>query len=918
MRQPRRQVRTLSLLTALLALLATLVGAGLGGAGTQAAGGQLAAASGRVVRLPFVGNAPQVIPPATVNANLTIRPVPLTEVQRGRSLSVEYRYRNDGSAALTARFSLFYPQRLINFDWLDASGDRYISHNSTRVVVEVRGVAPGETRVGRVNFIVSRNASVGSRIGLSADYECRTGQNCQSNFAEVEVIRNSDEGSGGGTFTMSVSPDRGPPGTAHTFSGSRFRPNETYITWLNTPTGVLPLNITGRADGNGNIRFTYGTGQLTTAGFYSMVARGQQSGVENVGPFIVQINGQPGALTAAQAEALARASVAQPLTAATLAAAPAQSTGDGGITGRVVDGGGAPVAGVPIEVISAAGDLVAVAVSSTSGAFLVAEGLATGQYTVTAKPGLNPALTLLGDVSATASVTAPELTRDVTLTVPAAGGLTGTVTAGGAPIAGVRVSALDGNGDAAGADLTDATGSYTITNLPAASYTLSFDPQATARAGLYSPGQLAGQAVTAGQVGAVAPFALTPSATTGVIAGTVSDATTAAGIGDVLVVITRDDQAAGDTFVSIAETAADGTYSSDALPAGAYNVQFVTLFSEVVTTTRYVGEYYNDAATFAEADPVTVSAGATATADAGLAVGSSVGGTVTGDGAGALADVIVLAIDGAGVPRAFDLTDEAGGYSLAGLSAGSYTLEFIASLSPTSATRAFYDGSLAVAVPAGEAVGGANITLSRGAQIVGTVSAADTGEPLSQVLVVFFEALPGDQYSLAGVGETDANGDYSSPALAPGSYRVYYSTIFSPNTTSHTYQDEFFSNQATLATANAIPVGRSLGPVTRNVDLAPGGKVVGRVTASDSGSGLSGVFVLARTGGAAGPIVGGTITDESGDYTLEGLPAETISLSFETGFAPDPEVRGYADGAATVSVTAGAETAGDIELTPAP
>lgn len=910
MRMPRPPVRRLTLITALIALLATLIGSTSLRAEPENSQAQLPSV-GRTQFLAFVTGAGVPPPPPTVNTDLSIRPVPLSQVQRGNDLSVEYRFRNNGSAPLTARFSLFYPQRLINFEWLDASADRYISHDATRVIVEVRNVAAGETRVGRINFLVFSDAAIGSRIGLYGEFACATGPRCQSNFAEIEVIRNSDEGSGG-TFTMAVSPDRGPPGTAHTFSGSRFRPGETFVTWLNTPTGVTPLSISGRADSSGRIQFTFGSGALTQAGFYSMVAHGQQSGVQNVGPFIVQINGQPAAATAG---ATGGQLLAPPVLAApALAAAPAQTSGSGGISGRVVDAAGTGIAGVAVLVRDGAGNLVAVTRSNSSGFFLVASGLATGPYTVVAKPEANPSLTLFASATAgPVQVTSPELTRDVSLTLPAAGGLTGTVTGSGAPAGGVRVSAIDAGGAVVQADLTDATGTYSVTNLPAGSYTLRFDPQATPRSGLYNRGELTGLTVTAGQIGPVAAFALTPSTTTGELDGRVTDAATGAGLEDVFVVITR--AAEDDTFVSIAKTAADGSYSSDPLPAGSYEVEFVTHFSRVVTTTRYIGEFYNDAASIAEADPVAVTAGASTVADAGLALGASIGGTVTGDGAGALNEVVVVAVDEAGAVQGYAISDAAGAYSIGGLRAGTYDLEFFASLSPDAASRAFYDGEVAdVVVSAGAALSGVNVTLNRGAQIVGTVSASDTGEPLNHVLVVFFEA-EGDSFSLAGYGRTDASGAYSSPALTSGSYRILYATTFSDNVTTRTYRSEYFSNQGSLATATPVLVPRFLGAVTRNVELDPGGGVRGRVSAEDTGEGLGGVFVIARVGDQ---IVGGTSSDEAGSYSVEGLPAGSVQLTFEPGFSPDPEVRAYGAASVSATVTAGAETTQDVALSLAP
>lgn len=909
----------LRLALALLVLLTALVGAAAASPRPDPKGGELSA-SGRRILLPLIRNSVPPPPPAVI-ADLSIRPVPLRQVERGGSLSVEYRFRNDAQQPATASFSLFYPSRLLGFTRVDSSGDRYVAHDATRVIVEVRNVPPGQTRTGRINFLVFGSSAEGSLIGLFAEYNCRVGQACRSNFAEVEVIRNADEGNSGGTFNMSVSPDRGPPGTAHTFSGSRFRPGETFVTWLNTPTGVLPLSISGRADNSGRIQFTFGSGQLTQAGFYSMVAHGQQSNVQNVAPFIVQINGQPAALAAPAAlvGGAAMPPAAAPAQAAP-ALAPAQSDATGGVAGQVRDGAGAGVAGVAVEVLGAAGELVAVAQSRADGAFFVSEGLATGQYTLVAKPSIGTGLELLADASAgPVSVTAPEITRGITLTLPAAGGLAGLVTAGGAPAAGVFVTAADGAGAVVGSDVTGADGRYSITHLPPGSYDLSFDRQAAARAGLYSSAELPGQSVTAGQIAAVPTVSLTASTTTGVIAGTVSDAATDAGIGDVLVVITPAGAAQGETLVSVAHTAADGSYTSDPLPAGSYRVQFVTLFSELAETSRYSGEFYNDAATFAESDPVSVVAGQQAVADAGLSAGGSIAGTVVG-GDAALEGALVVALDGAGVPRAFAVTDAAGAYTLGGLRAGSYTVRAITSISADATARSYVDGGYdttpatpdltPVAVAAGAAVTEINIALGAGARIAGMVTAGDTGEPIGGVLVVFIRTAGGP--ALAGISRTDAAGTYSSPALAAGAYTIWFTTIFSADAATRSYQDEFFNNKTSLEEADSILVGAPRTTVTRNAELAPGGSVAGRVSAADTGAGLGGVFVVASVGQT---VVGGAITDDGGAYSLVGLPAGTVSISFDPSNSSDPAVRDYAGQSVDVAVAVGGEAEQDVTLT---
>jgi len=874
----------------LLLLAATPAAARVPVAAPSAAPAQTATLSNsRVIYLPIaraVAPTTPPPPPNSISADLSLRPVPLEEVQRGRDISLEFRYTNTGATRISsAIFSVFYPSRLSIFDNTDlAQGDFRVNHDATRVIIQVFNVAPGETRRGRVNFFVRRDAGEGERVGLFATYDCQTiGVLCRSNLAELEVIRNDDESGGqGGTFSMAVSPDRGPPGTAHTFTGGFFSPGEDIATWLNSTTGTYPLPITTRAESNGNIRIVYGTGGLVP-GFYSLVAHGRRSNTEGVGAFIVTGPGGP----ALAASALVSGGVALPGSSLVLpSASPAQAVGDGGVAGTVSNAAGQGVAGVPIEVRSADDTLVATARSRADGGYFVPSGLVSGQYVVTARPrqAQDVALQLYGATSSgPVTVTAPELTRNVNLILVVAGGMQGIVTGGGQPVAGVRVAALADDGSVVGVDLTDTAGVYQITGLPAGTYTVVFDPRNLLRGGSFGVGRQTGVVVAAGSITDL-PFTLVASTSTGQIAGRVTDATSGAGLDDLVVIFS--DEASG--TVAVAHTDAAGAYSSGALPAGSYRLQFLAAFSDVLTSTRYLGEFYNGAATFAASTPVALAAGESkAGIDATLATGGSISGSVTGSGA-PLADVFVVASGADGRPAAIARSDAAGAYGLRGLRAGDYTLEFITAFSLNEATRTFQGASYPtpVTVAAGAETPGISIALGVGIRIVGTVSAEDSGVGLPGVFVIVYDASTGRPVSAA---LSDVEGRYSSSGLSRGPYKLRYTTIFSPNPTTRSYIDEFFNNASSLATAQSVLVVDP-GPRTLNVALARGGTISGRVTATGTGRGLAGVAVVARQGGQ---IQGVVTTDEAGAYSVPGLPSGDHTVEFITSVASEPEVRPY-------------------------
>ncbi|MFV9506161.1 MAG: MSCRAMM family protein [Oscillochloridaceae bacterium umkhey_bin13] len=921
----KRPARWMMLLVSILSLIALLASAAPSAAQT----GELSQRGNRI-NLPFVVRAPDPeppLPPQISNRSMTLRPVPLEQVQRGTTLSVEFRYRNEGNVLVNSdTFSLFYPQNLVSYEWADLRpGDRFVTVDGQRVVIQLVNVVPGEQRTGRINFQVNRLAPTNSLIDLFAEFFCQPGVNCFTNTSRIQVIPNENETSNGGTFTMPVSPDRGPPGTAHTFFGSRFIPGEEYRTWLNTPNGVQPLNISGVADRNGNIQFTFGSGQLTQAGFYSMVAHGTISGVQNVGPFIVQINGFPGSLSTAAGGFAGGAdlTVAGPHR---VAPAPLRATGSGVISGRVQQTSGAGLGGVLVKVFDASGSLLLSTLSVADGSFVTPASLGSGTYLVQALPGAtnDPALAnFAANEVADVSVVDATTTAGVVVTLPAAGGLTGIITGGGAPIKDVRVYAEDATGNVVGGTVTNSSGAYTITNLLPGEYTLAFDRRAAERGGAYVGAKSVTANVSEGTITPVANFALQRSATSGTLGGTVRDATSGAGIADVLVVITNTEN----DFVSIATSGADGSYTSGALPPGNYRLQFVTLFSRSSTTAQYSGAIYNNAANFAAATPVTVGVGeAVSGIDAALTAGGTISGTVSGDELGPLAGVLVKAFDANGRIQAVTTSDRLGAYQLRGLGAGSYNVRFTPLSSASPSTRAFtpasYDADPSsdaidpVVLGAGANLTSINISLFRGAQIIGTVSSDRTGAPLPGVAVVVIEAPEGGPAALVGVGLSDADGRYSSPALVSGNYKLLYTTVFAADTTSRTYQSEFFNNARTLDEATSILIGRALTSRTINVALSPGGAIAGKITSAESSAGLAGVLVIAR---ANGTVVGGTVSDGIGDYKVESLPPGEVTLEFVTRLSPSLAVRDYAGSTSDpVVVTVGNTTDLDVALNLAP
>lgn len=135
----------------------------------------------------------------------------------------------------------------------------------------------------------------------------------------------------------------------------------------------------------------------------------------------------------------------------------------GGFAGFVRDLSGNPVAGVTVQVRSGAGALVASALTSSSGHYVTAE-VPTGAYTITTANDLGYAdRSIVGrshTFGVTGTITNFELSRVIG----------GTITAGGAALAGARVEIYNSAGTVIETVLSDVTGAYESGAVPAGMY----------------------------------------------------------------------------------------------------------------------------------------------------------------------------------------------------------------------------------------------------------------------------------------------------------------------------------------------------------------------------------------------------------------------------------------------------------------
>ncbi|MCC6314914.1 MAG: carboxypeptidase regulatory-like domain-containing protein, partial [Thermomicrobiales bacterium] len=573
----------------------------------------------------------------------------------------------------------------------------------------------------------------------------------------------------------------------------------------------------------------------------------------------------------------------------------------GVLTGTVTaEDGGAPLPGVQIAVYNQTGNFLGSTSTTVSGVYTVT-GLPLGQAIVQFSPGANSlSAGYLGEYfnNQTAFNSATPVT--IVVGTPAVANaalargsrMTGQVTAEGSgePLPNVNVQAYTSSGQFVTSVQTLFDGSYRTNVIPGGSYRVLFSPSSSSpsRRYLAEYHQDKPTLAQADPVTVTVPAVATVDAALaagGQVAGRVTGADSGAGLAGVNISV----QTSTGSQVGSAFTDLGGYYTSTAVAAGNYLARFTP--SSGGAAQDYIGEYFNDKPTLPLADAVTVNAGAiTGGVNAALARGGSISGRVTAaDGGAGLADVFVDAYGSDGSYFSGGMTNGAGNYTIRALPPGSYRISF----SPWFFGPArqyiseFYNDQRTletanpVVLPAMGAGPGIDAVLTRGGELGGRVTAADTGLGLDNIYV---EVNQGDQF--AGSSYTDATGSYTVTALLSGTYQV----AFLPPSSGpgSFYVSEWYSNQVSADAANPVVVTAPTAVPGINAVLDRGGFVGGRVTGEPSGTSalavvpLESVYVYVHN--VTGNSVSYATTNASGHYTA--TPA-LRSGSYKVEFLPN-------------------------------
>ncbi|MDY6793935.1 MAG: carboxypeptidase regulatory-like domain-containing protein, partial [Actinomycetota bacterium] len=337
-------------------------------------------------------------------------------------------------------------------------------------------------------------------------------------------------------------------------------------------------------------------------------------------------------------------------------------------------------------------------------------------------------------------------------------------------------------------------------------------------------------------------------------------------------------------LVGTATSGGGGQYTVKGIRPGTYAVYFDPTYIREELGEDYCGEFHDNKDAFALADPVVVASDVTGV-DAVLEQSCSISGQVT-DGSGGVEGLYVHvyhAHDGS-YWVAFAETGPDGCYTISGLAPGDYKVSFNHA-SGQNYVDEWYDGKPdfasadAVHLDRGGAATGVDAFMSGAGSISGTVTGSDTSGGLEGVQVLILDA----DYAFIGGTLTASDGSYSVGGMGTGDYYIEFRPGEELN-----YKGEFYDDRPSFDESDPVPVTYGSDTPGKDAELQRYGSVSGKVTSADYPGGLEGVQVTAFLSPGT-YFQGSAVSDESGDYVIEGLAGGEYTLYFEP-FAVNQEL----------------------------
>jgi len=396
--------------------------------------------------------------------------------------------------------------------------------------------------------------------------------------------------------------------------------------------------------------------------------------------------------------------------------------------------------------------------------------------------------------------------------------ITGTVTdVSGDPVPNVNVLVDSANGYGGGAT-TNAAGTYSIDQLAAGSYSVSFSPTT----GNYleqwwknQPSQATANAVTLA-AGSAASGIDAQLATGATISGTVSSAAGPLAGVTVAALGASDDGITGQEPV----TDANGDYTITGLSSGSYKVLFSAPMGQ-----NFATQWWKDVSTFAAATAVTASPAKPVTGiDATLATGASISGTIFAPGTPevGLANAAVSIYPASGGPAITGTATDANGlYTVDDLPAGSYTVGITTNYNSGVVAAEWWGGTFiqsgakTLTLTQGEAATSISQQLIVGSPISGTITAGGVAAVGAAVDLWSSDAIIGQSVNPPLEVITDSSGHYTLPNVGPGKYTIEFSSS-DPH-----FSGQWWNNKPSQAKATKLTVTKNVAVTGIDATLAP-------------------------------------------------------------------------------------------------
>ncbi len=270
-------------------------------------------------------------------------------------------------------------------------------------------------------------------------------------------------------------------------------------------------------------------------------------------------------------------------------------------------------------------------------------------------------------------------------------------------------------------------------------------------------------------------------------------------------------------------------------------------------------------------------------------------------------------------------SDTTGYYSVTGLSAGQYLVQFIDgdtvrhdvpqwyNNKPDSASGNF------VTVTAGAITGNVNAVMAAGGAISGTITDA-SNKPIANECVTVYDAANGNPAgavanavanAVTDQSCTDSSGVYTTGGLAAGSYQVAFNTDTYGNTFDSNYVPQWYNKQTDQANAVSVPV--AAGAPTPGIDTALQLGVAVSGTVDDTAGAVDSAQVQFLDS-VSGRYVGFASTSPTGTYTTSVAPG-AYKVEFQAPYGSADATQWYNNKpdqstADTLTVTAGTPVTG--------